>query len=445
MVATRNKPSPELLDYLATALGPHLDKGLHLAVGFSGGRDSVCLLHCLHRLRASFNFQLSALHVHHGLSAQADHWAAQTAFFCKTLAIPFELRRVNVDLGQGKGIEGAARAARYQAFADLSADILLLAQHQGDQAETVLLNLLRGTGVIGAAAMPFERPFGPQNLKLRLIRPFLELSRAAIDAYIDWQQLPFIDDDSNADTSIRRNFLRLEIFPLLRQRFPQAEQQLSHAARHFAEAVSLLDEMADQDLSLPLKNNGLQASALSHLPWARRRNALRRWLAIQGAAPPSLELTDEILRQIASQRGDVNTRISLGLLEIRVWRGEITLLTKKNPSSEVTRFWQGEAELNWAGGVLSFSKRTGQGISLAKIAALKLCERQGGELIRLAQGEYRKKVKHLLQAVGVPPWERARLPFFWSGESLVFVPRLGVAFEFCAKEDEPSLYIEWHP
>lgn len=261
-------------------------------VGLSGGCDSVVLLHALSRLVLAG--PLRAIHIHHGLSANADDWADFCADYCRRLGVPLTVRRVAVDAASGQGLEAAARSARYAAFAEGAEGSLLLAHHRGDQAETVLFNLLRGSGVAGAAAMPAERRCG----QLRLLRPMLDVSRREIEAYAMAAGLSWIDDESNVDTALTRNYLRHEALVSLSQRFPGAEASLARAAANFSEAADLLDELAELDWQGVSDGEAARLSGLRQLSPARLKNLLRyrlRWLSWR--VPVAARL-DEFARQL---------------------------------------------------------------------------------------------------------------------------------------------------
>lgn len=323
MAASRNSLSANLPErvgaFLATSLGP--DESL--TVGLSGGCDSVVLLHLLARL--GYTARLDAIHVHHGLSANADAWAQFCVDYCSRLGVPLSIRRVVVDQSAGLGLEAAAREARYAAFAETARDCLLLAQHRGDQAETVLFNLLRGAGVTGAAGMPAERAFG----KLRLLRPLLDCSRADIEAYAGEAGLSWVDDESNADTSLTRNFLRHEALAALNQRFPAAEASLAQAARHFGEAAGLLDDLAVIDWQQISDNDALRLSALKTLSLPRLKNLLRYRLRQLGWQVPVASRLEEFARQLQSAGPDRHPELRLPGGRMRAARGLLHWLPEK--------------------------------------------------------------------------------------------------------------------
>lgn len=292
MVASRNKPSTELSARVGAFLAARHVPGEALWAGLSGGCDSVVLVHTLASLELPG--ALNAIHVHHGLSANADDWADFCADYCRSLGVPLTIRRVAVDAASGQGLEAAARAARYAAFADCARGSLLLAHHRGDQAETVLFNLLRGSGVAGGAGMPAERRFG----RLRLLRPLLDIPRAEIEAAALAAGLSWIEDESNADTSLTRNYLRHEALISLSQRFPGAETALAQAAANFSEAAGLLDELAELDWLGVSQGETLPMSGVRSLSTVRLKNLLRYRLRQLGWQPPVASRLDEFARQL---------------------------------------------------------------------------------------------------------------------------------------------------
>src|SRR5262245_15415783 len=276
--------------------------GEHLVVGLSGGVDSVVLLDVLQRLSACLGFRLSALHVNHQLSVNAGSWAGFCARICRERGIP--IRSVKGKVGRGDGPEGGARAARYEVFARQRCDHVVLAHHQDDQVETLLLQLLRGAGVRGLAGMPLLRTEGkglkagensrktassgpsyrirrPSSLVSRpaILRPLLDATRAQILAYAKERRLGWVEDETNADTDLQRNFLRHEVLPLIAQRFPSYRTTVSRAARHFAEASDALAELALAAGGPRLREGTLQVDALARVSGARALTVLRHFLA----------------------------------------------------------------------------------------------------------------------------------------------------------------------
>ncbi|HNI74031.1 MAG TPA: tRNA lysidine(34) synthetase TilS, partial [Accumulibacter sp.] len=372
--------SRTLNDFLARRLTAQTRVGIAL----SGGVDSVVLLHAIHRLRPHLPpFTLTALHVHHGLSEQADAWAAFCAAFCASLAIPLTIERVDVPSRSDEGPEGAARRLRHALFSRYPADWLALAHHRDDQAETVLFRLLRGSGVAGAAGMSDDRPTagGP-----RLIRPLLSLSRAALLAYAQTHGLRWIDDDSNEDLRYRRNFLRHALMPRLTEEFPGAAESLARAAGHFAEAAQLLDELAAIDRQTVSGAHGrIELKRFNALPSARAGNLLRHEWRQAGFRAPEARWLAEAQRQLTTV--DPSSEICLATVdgELHVYRGELYALPHRpTPPASTRILWNGEAALSWAGEPLSFTLGRGTGISrhLLSQAPNVFKSRVGGERLQ---------------------------------------------------------------
>ena len=322
MAASRNKQSLDLLSRVDAFLAKRVISGSRLCVGLSGGCDSVVLLHLLAKGR--FAAQLSAIHVHHGLSPNADTWRAHCVAYCREMGVPLGVSHVDVDRAGREGLEAAARRARYAAFADNGADVLLLAQHRGDQAETLLFNLLRGAGVVGAAAIPVEREFRG----MRVLRPLLSVSRAEIEAYAREQGLSWVNDESNGDISFSRNFLRHEILPTLADRFSGAESGLAQAAENFAEALILLDDLAIQDWASIAIGNDAQMKLLRHLSAERIKNMLRYRLRLLGWRTPDAPRLAEFVRQLLQAGPDRHPALILPDGEMRVAQGRLIWIAK---------------------------------------------------------------------------------------------------------------------
>lgn len=327
MAASRNKLPTDLVARVGEFLAArHADAG-RICVGLSGGCDSVVLLHVLSRL--GLTDRLTAMHVDHGLSPHAAAWGDFCAEYCSRLAVPLRIVRVCVDSRGGQGVEAAARQARYAALADCQADVLLLAHHQGDQAETVLFNLLRGTGVVGASGMPVERL---AEGGARLLRPLLGVSRSELEAYAREFGLGWVDDESNADVRFSRNFLRHEILPALRSRFPSVDASLALAGRHFAEADALLSELAEVDWQYAARDStdgSASLKALRQLSLPRLKNLLRFRLRQKGWRPPVASRLEEFSRQIFTAAPDRHPELQLPDGSMRLSRGRLYWLPLK--------------------------------------------------------------------------------------------------------------------
>ena len=445
--AATNPIAKALSAFLTARLPSNLSSpsALRLFVALSGGRDSVVLLHALCRLVSASGMRvvLSAVHVHHGLSANADAWAGFCTQLCAAWTVPLRVVHVEVPRDSGEGLEGAARRMRHAVFVDCDADWLALAHHRDDQAETVLLNLLRGAGVAGAAGMLAERS---QARSPTLVRPLLGVSRAEIEAYAVEYGLRWLDDESNDDVHFRRNFLRREVLPGLEEKFPGAKKSLARAAGHFAEASALLDELAELDhVTLATPSGRISVSRFNALAPARARNLLRfAWVAA-GFRAPDMRWIDEALQQLAG--ADATSEICLATAdgELHVYRDELHIVDHAPLVSEQPVLWSGEAELPWAGGYVRFVPTVGNGIRrcLLEGGGVSLHARQGGERLQLHPRRPRRSLRKLLQEAAVPPWERERLPFLWCNDRLLWVGGLGADVAFVCAPGETGVLPVW--
>lgn len=429
---------------LASSLEQFLDRlpaiPGRLAVGLSGGLDSVVLLDLLANAAPGRGIVLSAVHVHHGLSPQADAWAEFCRQLCRGYGIPCRVRQVSVPRDSGLGTEAAARAARYAALLAEDCDALALAHHRDDQAETLLLQLLRGAGLPGLSAMPEQRPLAGRQL----LRPLLDLPRSRLAAYAAERGLRWVEDESNLDTGYDRNFLRHDILPRLESRFPAARQTLARSAAHLAEAAELLQQYAEQDLARCVVDGRLDLGLLASYAPARARHLLRCWLAPQLRHLPSTHRLQDIQQQLLGARPDAQLRIVLEGRLLRRYRGWAWLAPAEAGEPQQA-IWQGEASLPFGGGTLRFSNTTGGGLSLARLGGepLLIRTRMGGESLRPQAGRPRRSLKYLLQQAAVPPWQRPRLPLvYWRGR-LVAVPGIAVDSDLQAGKDEQGLLVSW--
>jgi tRNA(Ile)-lysidine synthase len=434
-----------LTDAVAARLAPHLPQSSHILIGLSGGMDSVVLLHLLHNLAPRFEWRLSALHIHHGISPNADAWADFCTELCSRYAIPLHIERVSIaSLRADHGVEAAARKLRHAAFAQQSCDFIALAHHADDQAETLLLQLLRGAGIRGAAAMPLLKPaISPAPAT---VRPLLDLSRVQLFGYAQQCDLSWIEDESNADQHYPRNFLRHRLLPVLAERFPAYRNTLIRSAQHFAEAGELLDELARQDAVDSLHDDTLEVNALQSLSIARGKNLLRYFLHARGSPMPQTVQLEDMLRQLCTAREDAAVCIAYGEWQVRRYQGRayaMRALDRFDPA-QVTP-WNGEAELEWPAlrTRITWMRTQGLGISCAKLqlAPVTLRFRNGGEALRPYPDAATKSLKHLLQEHRVPPWQRERLPLLYCGGELVCVVGVAVSAKYQARQNEEGVLV----
>lgn len=427
----------------------------HLLVAYSGGLDSSVLLHLLavlqQQLRVSseapFQLELSAMHVHHGLSMHADTWAQHCQQVCQQYAIPLQITRVNVAKESGQGIEASAREARYNALQQTAADFICLAHHQQDQAETLLLQLMRGAGTKGLAGMP------ELDLVQGLIRPLLDVSRQALETYANTHALSWVEDDSNQNTHYDRNFMRHKVLPLLATRYSGVHKTLSRAAQHMAEASELLTEFAEMDASqvvaagLQLNQVCLQTNQLATLTEARAKNLLRWWIVQHGLRMPNAEILKQILQQLVSARKDALIDIQLSdSYSVKRYLGLAYIVKDIVPVMLDELVWHGEPVLSLnAQDSLIFESCVGQGIAQKYFASspLRIRLRAGGERFKPEIGRPSRTLKYIFQAHTIPPWLRERMPLVWLGDSLVCIPNIGIDPSVAARPDEMGLLIRW--
>ena len=413
-------------------------------VAFSGGVDSHALLHALASRRGELAMPLGAVHVDHGLHGHSPAWAQHCRRVCAGLDLEFVLLSGDARPAPGESPEAAARDLRYHLLADwLPAGALLLsAHHQDDQAETLLLQLLRGAGPKGLSAMPGAAPLGRGTLW----RPLLDCGRADLLAYAREQGLDWLEDPSNADTRLDRNFLRHQLLPELKTRWPAAAAVLARSAELCAEAAELQEQVARQDLAAAAgdRSGTLSVTALGRLPEARQRNLLRHWLRAAGFSLPSRAVLGRVLAEVLGARPDAEPCVHWPGCEVRRYRDALFALAPLAPPPGGQPLdWSPEETLELAGGTLRADPVPGQGLRLAPGTRLQVRFRQGGEQLRLPGREHRHTLKQLLQEAGVPPWERERLPLLYLGEELVAVAGLWVAAGHLAGEGEAGWKILW--
>ena len=382
-------------------------------VGLSGGKDSVALLHCLAQYRQQYHIQ--AVHVHHGLSPNADQWQALCESMCHQLQIPLSVHRTTILSDRKNSLEMAARTARYSLFAEKMAqgDILVTAHHQQDQAETLLLNLARGTGLMGLAAMPTIKPFA----KGAHARPMLGVSSQAIDAYITEHTLAYCEDESNSNTDFRRNFIRHEVLPVLGRAYPSIVQQIYQTAELCGDAQALLDQYLHQDYLSLLEGQALNLGKWRQLPKLKQIPLLRYTLRQMGLTPPSMKRIQDIAAQLLVERLDTQIDIPMGSMSLKTYQGRLYGVCSDHP--------------NWR-----LVKVQGRGFKASE-QNIELKVRQGGEQIPM-HGGWHKSVKKWLQECAVPPWERQLLPLVYVHGKLI-----GVGNHIAHSEYKVVDSVEW--
>ena len=417
-------------------------------VAFSGGLDSQVLLHALCALRDQLDATVGAVHVHHGLHADADEWDTHCQQVCDDLGVAYTLLRVDGRPPRGESPEAAARDARYRVLAGWlpAQHCLLTAQHQDDQAETLLLQLLRGSGVGGLAAMPAMTGLGVgQHL-----RPLLDVTRTALHHYASAHALRWIEDPSNLSAAYDRNYLRHQVLPLLRYRWPAVSSSLSRSAAHCAEANALIGQLAENDLQGVTggQTGTLSKAGLVALPRDRQRNVLRVWLKRCSGGTPSTAVLARIVNDVLYSRPDAGPAVRWDRYEVRRYRDEVYCLQQTvNRNTTQVLHWSLSAPLTLpgAGGVLTAAPVSGAGLRRAAASAggVRVCWRKGGEVCLPGGRKHHHSLKKLFQEQGIPPWERQRIPLIYIEDQLAMVPGLWVCEPFQAGPAEAGVLITW--
>jgi tRNA(Ile)-lysidine synthase len=464
----------------AQALAPApISAGNHtaIALAFSGGLDSSALLHLAHAYARQHGLALFAFHVHHGISPNADAWARRCRDSCVTLGVTFDERRVTLAKGKS-GVEAAARKLRYAALGEMcrahGVRLMLTAHHLDDQAETVLLQLLRGSGSAGLSGMDAANSAAELlgNPDLVMARPLLPVTRGALEDYIKANAIAYSDDESNLDPRYARNALRLQVMPVLAQAFPGFQERFARSAAHAQSAQRMLTELAAQDLAGCLDGDGdgqtIDVAKLRAMSIDRVQNLLRYWFGTRGLRMPSTAWLAEMVTQLIEARHDAQLLVTHPDCHIRRHRDRLYITPKlgelaglRDPDDEgvfvkhARQFrWQGEASIAFPdyGGTLYFDEvevevgaGAGQGFDAAWLRqqALQIDFRKGGERLKPAANRPTRSLKYHYQACNVPAWERTRLPIVSAGAALLFAAGIGMDCHHLSSGPAPLIGLRW--
>ena len=414
-------------------------------VGLSGGLDSTVLLHMVHEWWQQQPLDrppLQAIHVNHQLQANADHWQSHCVDLCQQWGIPCHSQTVTVDTTKAS-LEQQAREARYQVFREQvkASEVLLLAHHRDDQVETLLQRLARGSGPLGLGAMtPFHNQHG-----FSIVRPLLECDREQLECYARQQGLTWIEDPSNQDESIERNFVRRQLLPLWRSVHPRLNQTLARSARLARESADLLDELAKLDMGDSRSDSGLPLDRLLPLNPARRCNLLRYWLRALGMQPPSEVTLLRIINEVALAAADAQPLVSWGDCSVRRFQGVLYGLNRTLPEPGDVQIPITNLEhalvLPWGvlqnqRGKVPFSRQALLGKNL------KIGFRRGGERLRLP-GRPAKLLKDLFLEAGIPPWIRGLWPILYVDGEIAGVPGLWVCEGYAPQAEDDQIRLFW--
>lgn len=433
---------PDLLPDLLASWPDNLSGLSAFEVGLSGGLDSMVLLSLLVRARQYRpQLQISAVHVHHGLSDHAEAWVQHCQSVCANWDVPLRVARVSVNRAAPQGVEAHARLLRYQAYAQASAQVMVLAQHQDDQAETVLLQLLRGGGVKALAGMPACRSLAG----LVLWRPLLAYSRQQLEQYAAMFQLHWVEDDSNIDTRYRRNMLRHCVMPLLAEHLPAYRQHIVRTAWHMSQASALIDEVVAADLAQGRRGHGFDVASLLALSEVRQGFVLLAWLHEQGVGAVAPDRAQEFLRQLRCAAEQSQPSLVVREVVVLRYRGNLHVFRLREGLQ--SQFMQPalmeqvhEQRVPSWGGCLRWERRGGISPDVLE-RGFYLSPRRGGELLLQPAG--RRQVKKLLQEAGIPPLLRKQWPLLSDADGkLLALPGVAVSSE-CYDPD--GYWPEWLP
>jgi tRNA(Ile)-lysidine synthase len=404
---------------------------ISLCVAFSGGIDSTALLAALASLRDD-GPRVRAVHIDHGLHPNAKRWSSHCRKLARQLGVALKVSRVSVSRERGTSLEEAARTARYQCLSGQlrSGEVLLTAHTEDDQLETVLLQLFRGCGLPGLAAMGAIAPLGAATMA----RPLLGCSRAQLEAWVRARELPWIEDDTNLDERFDRNYLRRRVLPAVRERWPTVATAVGRSARHAAQAQELLTSLAQADLERARDGAALSVRALRALPLQRRRNLLRLWIASAGHQVPDARRLEEIAGPLIEARPDAHPRVEWTREGATRQRCIVTrqadllsladdgpVLVGGGPAGPVAWDWRASHCCQLPdGGALELARDRHGPVDLDALPPqLAVTWRQGGERLRVRRGGPRRALKSLLREAHVPPAQRARLPLILAEGSLI--------------------------
>lgn len=402
-------------------------------VGFSGGLDSHVLLTALTQL--NLDVPLVSVHINHSIHAQSDQWQAHCAKVAVDFGIEFLTQKVDANPPVGESPEAWARKKRYEVFSFFieEGDILLLAHHQDDQIETFFLQLLRGSGPHGLAAMPMSASFSTGLLA----RPLLEMKRQDLESFAQEHQLQWIEDPSNQDCCYDRNYLRHEIMPLISKRWPGYAKSLGRSISLQSDACSMLNDSAINDLEAVRSDNSehLSIRKLRELSDIKLRNLLRYWINDADFALPSFQKLRQIIDTVLTAANDRSPCVDWSGVEVRRYRDQLIIMSpqvKQDPG--VSYQWKLKEPLKLTSGRLSAKKVMGKGLH-ADIDSVDVRFRQGGEELRLAGHAHTITLKKYLQEQEVPPWLRDQIPLIYLGDKLIAVSDHCIVDQFVVDEN----------
>ncbi len=418
-----------------------LPKAKRYLVGFSGGLDSQVLLHAITELE--LKIPILAVHINHSIQDESDQWQADCESTAKGLKVDFFSQKVDGMNPRGESPEAWARTKRYEAFTSMmiAGDILLLAHHQDDQIETFFLQLLRGSGPSGLAAMSSEMAFAEGFIGRPLL---LDIGREDLEAYAQMNGLQWVEDPSNQDSRYDRNYLRHQVLPLLKQRWPSYTKNISRSIDLQSDACLVINASAVADYQLVVdQNNSLSVKKLLAFSDLRIRNIIRYWIRESGFQLPSTQKLRQVIDTILTAAEDRNPCVAWIGIEVRRYRDQLILMTPLCKHESNARFvFDIDHVLKLPTGHLMAKKVKGNGFKLG-LESLQVRFRQGGEKLIPAGKKHRVSLKKYLQSQGVPPWLRDRIPLVYSEDRLVAVADMCVAEGFSVEGENEGWLLDW--
>lgn len=409
-------------------------------IAYSGGLDSSVLLHIMYANRHHFDSDIAAVHVDHQISKNSVLWSRHCKITCEKLDIPLKEISVDASSPQGTGLEAHARQLRYDAMMNLMNrnDVLLTAHHQDDLAETFILQLMRGAGPEGLAGIPAIRSFG----KGWLVRPMLAYSRKQLEEYAGANNLEWVDDESNLNLDINRNYIRNQVMSCLEQRWPAAARTIARSASHQSDVIDILKEVANADFESTKGNSKdiLDLVKLKKLSEPRQKNLLRYWIRLNNHPLPGNNIVKHVLSEVVYARYDRTPLVNWQTSEIRRYRNRLYILKSSsryfNNAGNYT--WHMETPLEFEWGTLYAREAKGKGIRSSSITdnTVDVRFRRGGEKIYPANRHETHKLKKLFQEKGIPPWRRKKIPLLYINNQLAAVPGYWIDKNFNAGDNE---------
>ena len=430
----------ELVNFLEQSfLKQKLKKNCQLLVGVSGGIDSIVLGHALSQLRSIYPFDLTFIYIDHQLHPESKQWANSVKRLAKKVSTEYIYEKVTIDQDLKLGTEGAARKNRYQAFQKHQQDILVLAQHEDDQLETLLLQLARGAGSKGLSCMP------EYHEKLKIWRPLLGVSKDLIHGYQQEHKLKFIEDSSNFDNKYDRNYLRNKVIPLIKKRFPQFATTSGRSIKHIADAYNHQDlmhaELYENVLESSNQLNGLKLKKLSDYDMG---NVIRFWLNEHQVFMPSIKVLGQIISQVKKINLESRINIKVDGMSIRSYNNSLFLISNSDNSFDPVLWKDRNRVILSNNREVLIDKKVGKGLSLDESKKILIDKPHNMNLkIKISANQPARSLKYIFQENKIPPWERENYPCVYVEDKLIAVIGLADSVEYAANKKEIGVTFEY--